>query len=57
MIVLYGHLSFCLRSIKVVSAELALGQRSDEFINSSDRHVQCFLTTAVTARCLCATVM
>lgn len=57
MIVLYGHLSFCLRSIKVVSAELALGRRCDEFIISSCRHVQCFLTRAVTALCLYASVM
>ena len=57
MIVLYGHLSFCLRSIKVVSAELALGRRRDEFIIPSYRHVQCFLTVAVTARCLRASVI
>lgn len=57
MIVLYGHLSFCLRSIKVVSAELALGRRCDEFIISLYRHVQCFLTRVVTALCLYASVM
>lgn len=57
MIVLYGHLSFCLRSIKVVSAELAPGRRCDEFIISSYRHVWRFLTRAVTALCLCACVM
>lgn len=54
MIVLYGHLSCCLRSIKVVSAELALGRRCDEFINSWYRHVQGFLAIGVTARCCVA---
>lgn len=54
MIVLYGHLSFCLRSIKVVSAELAPGRHRDEFINSWNRHVQRSLTIGVTARCFCA---
>lgn len=52
MIVLYGHLSFCPRSIKVASAALALGRRRDKFIISPYKHVQCFMMIAVTARCL-----
>lgn len=40
-----------------VSGALALGRRRDEFIISPYGHVQCFLTRAATARCLCASVM
>lgn len=34
MIVLYGHLSFCVKSVEAVSADLSLGCHFDEFINS-----------------------
>lgn len=39
MIVLYGHLSFCMKSIKVMSADRILGCHFDEFINSCYVHV------------------
>lgn len=39
MIVLYGHLSCCVKSIKVMSADLSPGRHFDKFINSCYIHV------------------